>query len=748
MMAEHYTGFGVCLDDHLVIDIDPRNGGNESYDKLVKDFDIDFKQDCGYMVNTGGGGYHLYYKCPNVAMSMTTKEYPGIDFKSGVGKGSFVVGCGSIHASGGYYEKERGYPQDVNSKDAPQTLIDFLLKKDSFKVSDEGVQVEVSADEIKDMLKHIPADLPHDEWIKIGMAVHHATDGKGYALWDEWSAQDAGYPGYQALKKRWSTFGKNYEHQPATIGSLKKAAYDHGWVESVTFTPPPISDEEQKAVDDYIRHDLHDKVSGYFDDDSDDFYGDRWDKENRKIKHLKPIDIRHVDLSRPPGLVGRVHEWIDSQCSLRRDKLSVAGALTVVSMACGPRFTVDHRTTANNFMFGLAGSSSGKNAVMNAQKDLLEAIGLGPTRYSNIKSEQAIIRSMLDHQQVNLILDEAGLLLGKINSAKKSGAASYLEGIPKILMEAYSQADGIYDPESDMKRDIKEGMIKEAAFLRKKVESNEDKTGKYKRQLDVLEDKLDRQAFHIERPMITLMGISTPETFNNTVSLENVQSGFIGRSLIVNEYEACPDEKDGFRKAPMPSWLVFELSSLRAGPDGVPPPGDGRIEYTGPRHNIELTQKAEALLVDISEFFQRMRIRESRRNLQAIPGRGREITLKVALSLAVGEADQLMTEEHLLWAFALVKDDIDFKLNLANQNISAEGSNRGEELLARITTKLSPTDFISAGRFVADIKNKRFTKEHIKQGLDELVKRKRVEKRVRIAGNGKQCVEFRLIREL
>ena len=45
-------------DDWIVYDIDPRNGGLESYQKLKEYFGRTFK------VATGGGGFHYYYRLP------------------------------------------------------------------------------------------------------------------------------------------------------------------------------------------------------------------------------------------------------------------------------------------------------------------------------------------------------------------------------------------------------------------------------------------------------------------------------------------------------------------------------------------------------------------------------------------------------------------------------------------------------------------------------------------------------------
>ncbi len=74
------TGFGVCLDNHLVLDIDPRNGGNESYAKLVKDTGIDYASGSGFVVATGGGGKHIYFSRPEGAYLTHLSGYPGIDF--------------------------------------------------------------------------------------------------------------------------------------------------------------------------------------------------------------------------------------------------------------------------------------------------------------------------------------------------------------------------------------------------------------------------------------------------------------------------------------------------------------------------------------------------------------------------------------------------------------------------------------------------------------------------------------------
>lgn len=101
------NNFGIALDStHLVIDIDPRNfalndpnnpelGRVNSFDRLCKDLGVDLTLQCGFVVETGSGGRHLYfYKKHDFLTKGGLRQYPGVEFKTA---GQYVVGYGSIH---------------------------------------------------------------------------------------------------------------------------------------------------------------------------------------------------------------------------------------------------------------------------------------------------------------------------------------------------------------------------------------------------------------------------------------------------------------------------------------------------------------------------------------------------------------------------------------------------------------------------------------------------------------------------
>lgn len=247
------TGFGVCLDNHLVVDVDRRNNGYESLRRLEDDLGYSLEAVAGFTVDTGGGGKHYYFTVPGDSRLLNHHErYPGIDFKHGLTGGSFVVGAGSIHQYGGMYEIAEGSPEDVG--EAPESLLSTLYRAERTNASYEGV--EVDDNEIGDMLEYVSSDVEHDDWIKVGMAIHDATRGEGFQLWDEWSARGEKYPGAEELTYRWHSFGKAPD--PVRIGTLMRMAHNAGYVRPVTFegtqeVPDAEPDEETPQKPRHVR---------------------------------------------------------------------------------------------------------------------------------------------------------------------------------------------------------------------------------------------------------------------------------------------------------------------------------------------------------------------------------------------------------------------------------------------------------------------------------------------------------------
>ena len=85
------------------------------------------------------------------------------------------------------------------------------------------------------MLSHVSADVGRDEWIRVGMALHHECEGDdtGFELWDDWSIDGATYPGTEGLRTQWDSFdrraggGQRQVTMASVIYMAKKGGYVH-----------------------------------------------------------------------------------------------------------------------------------------------------------------------------------------------------------------------------------------------------------------------------------------------------------------------------------------------------------------------------------------------------------------------------------------------------------------------------------------------------------------------------------------
>jgi putative DNA primase/helicase len=103
----------------LVLDVDPRHGGDEAL--------RDLEQWHGPLPQTvealtGGGGQHIYFRCPDGQAS--GKLADGIDLKA---NGGYIVAPPSVHPNGQRYAWELSrHPDDVSLADPPPWLLALL----------------------------------------------------------------------------------------------------------------------------------------------------------------------------------------------------------------------------------------------------------------------------------------------------------------------------------------------------------------------------------------------------------------------------------------------------------------------------------------------------------------------------------------------------------------------------------------------------------------------------------------------
>lgn len=126
----------------VVLDVDPRNGGNESLEAIRAQY--------GPLpetpeVITGGGGKHYYFSLPPNEYLPSAKPWAGIDIKS---EGGYVCACPTVHPSGQrYLWRERRHPDAVNLAPAPDWLISLLRDRMTRMVTEAKTGTEPAPSE-------------------------------------------------------------------------------------------------------------------------------------------------------------------------------------------------------------------------------------------------------------------------------------------------------------------------------------------------------------------------------------------------------------------------------------------------------------------------------------------------------------------------------------------------------------------------------------------------------------------------
>jgi hypothetical protein len=244
------AGLGTCT----VIDLDQgeERPGADSLIDMESKFSFFIPRKC--IVNTPAGGQHIYLAyADNVAPRIRPfGQAIGIDIinSNGDKASRHVVGPGSVTERGEYTEHPQfplvsvsllaEYEMPAEFKrlmPAPGNNVVDMAGKPVFAKGNrgnEGVGVgdeygKMSLADLTELLEKIPVkDLSFDEWLRVGMALHHDRGEDGKELWNEWSAGDPDRYDIRAIHSHWDTFDGDRVNG-VTIGTAINLAQRYGY---------------------------------------------------------------------------------------------------------------------------------------------------------------------------------------------------------------------------------------------------------------------------------------------------------------------------------------------------------------------------------------------------------------------------------------------------------------------------------------------------------------------------------------
>lgn len=250
-------GIGIaCAQSGLaVLDVDPRNRGDVSFDALEGQHgQITSDVHC---FSGRKGGFHLYFQNPERLPLKSPGA--GIDMKAS----GYVAAPPTLHAIG--YPEGTAYEWEASSDPMagckPSTLPDWLaatqrVSKPATSGAPMGEVLVVDPATVRDLrsaLGQLRAD-DRDQWVAVGHALKELGE-VGRGLWVEWSQTSEKFTPADVVK--WDTFAPGHTGYQSVFAKAQRA----GWVNpmastSTAATFPPLADGGDDPRQTKHRHEV------------------------------------------------------------------------------------------------------------------------------------------------------------------------------------------------------------------------------------------------------------------------------------------------------------------------------------------------------------------------------------------------------------------------------------------------------------------------------------------------------------
>jgi hypothetical protein len=293
--ADQFEGYNIgiaCGIQIAVVDVDPRNGGNESLKRLISQHGTLPKT---WTASTGEG-LHYYFSVQH--QQKTGKRVAGIDL---IGYGNYVLAPTSLHPNGKTYEWLIS-PDDCELSPLPQWIIDecCITTPTQEKKSQHSDDSTIYSDQdVADALEYLDPNCSNDEWVKVGMAL--CRGGYSVDLFDQWSSGGGDkYKGKADVEKRWKSFHKG--GGSIGIGTLFWMAEQRGW------SPRPV-----------VRWDLHKKPEK------------KEEPQTNQRYNTDGIDF-------PPGPIGIIARDILDAAMFKHKSFAISSALSIAGALSQGRY--------------------------------------------------------------------------------------------------------------------------------------------------------------------------------------------------------------------------------------------------------------------------------------------------------------------------------------------------------------------------------------------------------------------------
>lgn len=454
-------------------------------------------------------------------------------------------------------------------------------------------------------------------WVRLGMALHHEFDGSPEALdvWRQYSKRSRKF-NERVLREQWKSFKLDRSgDEIVTFASIVHAANENRWVIDQENVAAEF-DEEDEDIDIPMPKSKkkRERQRSEEDDEDEDPEPDSRDDEPLSIadvpKHLLTV----------PGVLGDAVKHYNEVSTTTQRQFAVQAALSLGSVACGRYWTSEFDNYTSLYLVNLGVTGSGKEFGRTFLSRCLAEAGLdelvGPGGYA---SAAGMMGAMIMKPRHVTTFDEFGKLLASTSGASNTN----LRDAQTLLISIFGTLGTEVRPQ--------------AYSL----------NGKTQDQINMMRKTV------VRRPAVTVLGLSTPETFFDAISQDDVANGFLNRLIVVNTREE-PRVEDPRRWKKIPETLKEWLIEYGQAPDADIEGLEDPVEVSEPEV-VKFSADAKARLREIAQFVidRQKELRPMR--LDGMWSRSKELTQRISLIVALSQEHQKISLSDVDWAWDYVR---------------------------------------------------------------------------------------------
>ena len=362
-------------------------------------------------------------------------------------------------------------------------------------------------------------------------------------------------------------------------------------------------------------------------------------------------EIKHEDEKPPVGFLRDVYDYYNATSGNDQKGFAVQTAIALGSVLLGRRFKTDNNNFSSLFLLNIGKSATGKeHAKTVIYKILKNANKLELMGGSNYTSEGAVVSAASRYPKHISICDEFGR---NIQAGKNSKDVNF-SGANSKLMESIGSC---------------------ATFMR----------GRNYSTMGLAKDKADELNKVIEMPAITLLAMSTPSTFFESIDHKAIMDGFIGR-FIISVSDAKRERRKRVADLPIPESIISWINAVytRSKSDLIP---DVSNEVP---HVVTIHIKDDAYAwyqENVEDYFIEQANKLEDYKMDDANNRSAEFVLRLSLicALSCDPKTEAVEIEHMQWAADYVKKSMsrviaDFKHFVSGSEFEAKKKEALDEI--------------------------------------------------------------------